>query len=100
LEFGGVMMMRRVISFLGVFSISVSQPVFPPGIDAIMELLRDKQRAAAQPDPEVEAASVAALKKVAAADLEHAIVSQAVGDDLAQVGPAEAVSDDLAHECR
>ena len=66
------------------FQIAFSQPAFPPGIDAIMELLRDKQRAAAQPDPEVEAASLVALKKVAAVDLERALVSQAVGDDLAQ----------------
>ena len=85
--------MRRVVFFVGMFSTSTSQPVFPPGIDAIMELVRDKQRAASQPDPEVEAASLAELKEVAAADLEHAIVSQAVGDDLAQVGPAKAVRD-------
>lgn len=81
--FGG--MARRGALFVAIFQVAFSQPAFPPGIDAIMELLRDKQRAASQPDPEVEAASLVALKKVAAVDLERALVSQAVGDDLAQV---------------
>ena len=80
-----MMLLRCIVLFIATIVLSSAQPAFPPGIDAIMELLRDKQRAAAQPDPEVEAASMVALKTVAAADLEKALVREAVGDDLAQV---------------